>query len=128
MVFETHSDNPPISPTQKRIHVEIDQLAIASFDRPELIQSLVSVVEFVSSSSSGGTDALARLLMSCYNSHEYPFEVTELCRLDDNFYEHAINILRLRTRSNLEPHTFFLNGGKLFNQIAADFRLSKNSE
>lgn len=117
----------PNSENQLRVSVQLDQFAIASSDTPELTHSLVHIVKFVASSSSGGADALAQLLMSCYDSFKYPLDITELCRLDDKLYEHAINVIYLRTRENREPHSFFLDGGKLFNQIAADFRIARKS-
>lgn len=65
--------------------------------------------------------------MSCYDGSEYPFDVTELTRLDDEFFEDALKIIRLRTRCGHEPHEFFIEGGNLFNDFARNFGLVRKS-
>lgn len=106
---------------QTRIQVQLDQVTAERAGKPKWIESLIRIVNLVSNSDSGGASALAPLLMSCYNGSEYPFDITELCRLDDEYFEDALNLIRLRTRCGHEPHEFFVLGGKLFEQIAADF-------
>ena len=103
------------------------QKFIVETHQPKLIESLERVVDHVTQDNTGGGEALARLLMNCYDYSEYSFDLTELCRLDDDFFEDALNVIRLRCRQNLEPHTFFVDGGRLFNQIAADYGIDRKT-
>ena len=113
---------------EKPVAVEFDQVTAERINEPKFTASLVRVVEYVCGNRSRGGEALARLLMSCYNGGEYPIDLSELCRVDDEFFEDAMNVIRLRCRSNQEPHCFFVNGGRLFNQIAADYRIEGKSD
>ena len=47
-------------------------------------------------------------------------DITELCRLDDDYFDDALNVIRLRTRFNEEPHVFFAERNRLFEQIARE--------
>ena len=105
---------------KRRYDSTLDQLEAERFGRPKLIASLERIVDYVTTDESGGAHALAQLLMSCYDGREYPFDITELCRLDDDYHEDALNVIRLRTHFNEEPHVFFVERNRLFEQIASD--------
>ncbi len=51
----------------------------------------------------GGTVALAAIIMHCYNHTVYPFDVTDICALDETRQELAWAVLRLRVNGQ-EPH------------------------
>lgn len=74
--------------------------------------------------TSGGR-VCATLLASLYNGDRVKFDASDLRRLDGELFEHALNTIRLCYELNREPHTFFDDGGRLFEQMIADWGLEK---
>lgn len=128
MAFGSVSGMNPGHETQRCVSSTLDQVEAERFGNPELVTSLERVVDYVATNRTGGSSALASLLLNCYDGSEYSFDITELCRLDDDYFADAHNVIRLRTRHNREPHDFFDERGDLFNQIADDFGIRAKSE
>lgn len=62
-----------------------------------------------------GAAVFARLLASLYNGHRVQMDVSRIVfSLDGENFEHAMNVIRLCRETSREPHTFFKNGGELF--------------
>lgn len=74
--------------------------------------------------TSGGR-VFATLLASMYNGNRVKFDVSDLKSLDRENFEHALNCMRLCQELHREPHTFFEDGGDLFEQMIADWGLEK---
>lgn len=74
--------------------------------------------------TSGGR-VLATLLASMYNGNRVKFDVSDLKSLDMANFEHALNCMRLCQETHREPHQFFENGGRLFEQMIKDWGLEK---
>lgn len=74
--------------------------------------------------TSGGR-VCATLLASLYNGQRVKLDVSDLRRLDQAMFEHAMNTMRLCYELNAEPHTFFKNGGRIFEQMIEDWGLEK---
>lgn len=74
--------------------------------------------------TSGGR-AFATLLASMYNGNRVKFDVSDLKSLDMANFEHALNCMRLCQETHREPHQFFENGGRLFEQMIKDWGLEK---
>ncbi len=74
--------------------------------------------------TSGGR-VCATLLGSLYNGDRVKFDASDLRRLDSELFEHALNTMRACYELNREPHTFFDNGGQIFEQMIADWGLEK---
>jgi hypothetical protein len=74
--------------------------------------------------TSGGR-VCATLLASLYNGDRVKFDVSDLRRLDEDLFEHAINTMRLCYELNAEPHTFFTEGGRLFEEMIERWGLEK---
>lgn len=74
--------------------------------------------------TSGGR-VCATLLASLYNGDRVKLDVSDLKRLDETLFEHALNTIRLCVQTSTEPHQFFDNGGVLFEQMIADWGLEK---
>lgn len=69
----------------------------------------------------GGSGAAAAVLLSAYNGHDYHLDITELCRLDQHYYESAMRVIDLRCRLRMEPHLLIPNGDELFQKLVADW-------
>ncbi len=74
--------------------------------------------------TSGGR-VCATLLASLYNGDRVKFDVSDLRRLDQELFEHAMNTMRACYELNREPHTFFENGGRIFEEMIATWGLEK---
>lgn len=69
----------------------------------------------------GGSGAAAAVLLSAYNGHDYNLDITELCRLDQHYYQAAMRVIDLRCRLRIEPHLLIQNGDEVFQKLAADW-------
>lgn len=99
------------------VSVELNELYAKRFDHPMLVDSLVRLTRLACTDSGGGR-AAAKVVLSTYNSTDYPLDVVDLGVLDQDHFEDAINVLRLRIEHSREPHSFFVNGDRLLNEIA----------
>lgn len=72
-----------------------------------------------------GAAVLARVLASLYNGHRVQFDVSDLRRLDSANFEHALNCMRLSFETHSEPHTWFKNGGVLFEKMIKEWGFEK---
>lgn len=105
----------------------LNQVHAERFGQDKLVVSLERLVRLAATSDTGGANVAAQVLLALYNGPEYPMDLTELCRLDDDLFEDALNVIRLRIESQTEPHEFFVDGGRIFQQIAKDWNfLPKN--
>lgn len=69
-----------------------------------------------------GAAAFARLLGSLYNGNRVPMDLSRLVfSLDAKNFEHAMNVIRLCHETRREPHTFFDNGGELFETMIGNW-------
>lgn len=69
----------------------------------------------------GGSQVAAEVLLGTYDGNSYPMDLTELCRLDENYYKAAIAVIHLRCRLNIEPHRLLANGDDVFQQLAQEW-------
>lgn len=74
--------------------------------------------------TSGGR-VCATLLASLYNGERVKFDVSDLRRLDSLLFEHALNTMRLCYELTMEPHAFFHDGGRLFEEMIELWGLEK---
>lgn len=72
-----------------------------------------------------GARIFATLLASLYNGNRVKLDVSDLRGLDAENFEHAINVIRLSFETHSEPHTWFQNGGRIFEKMIDDWRLEK---
>lgn len=74
--------------------------------------------------TSGGR-VCATLLASLYNGARVKFDVSDLRSLDAHLFEHAMNTMRLCYELTMEPHAFFPDGGRLFEEMIERWGLEK---
>ena len=100
------------------VEIILNQVFAAKAAQSEQVKSLQRLVELAANTDTGGGRVAARVILSCYNGEDYPLDVCELGTLDAQHFEDALNVIRLRIQDGKEPHEFFTDGGRLFNQIA----------
>lgn len=114
----------PIEKQEQRIAPELNQVFAERFGQEKLVASLQHLVQLAATSDTSGANVAAQVILGLYNGSAYPMDLTELCRLDEDLFENALNVIRLRIESQTEPHEFFVNGGRLFQQIAKDWNFT----
>lgn len=60
-----------------------------------------------------GARVCASILASLYNGHRVKMDLTELRLIDYEYFEDAINVLRLDNTRRQEVHRYFENGGEI---------------
>ena len=89
-------------------------------------ESLVKCVNFVRQHHANSTRFIASVLCSLYNGERVKVDLSHIGLLDVEWAQHVINVIRLHYEGGLrEPHTYFENGGQIFEQIIADYGLEK---
>jgi len=72
----------------------------------------------VAQSDTGQAGVVARFLLNLYNGNRFPFDNTDLRRLDYDLCEDCFAVLRMDSRPVQEVHTYFENGSKIWEQLA----------
>lgn len=73
----------------------------------------------------GQSERVARILLGLYNGHRFPLDLTNLRSLDYPIMEDVIAVLRMDANARQEVHRYFEDGGRIFEQLAADWGLNK---
>jgi hypothetical protein len=66
----------------------------------------------------GQGERIARLLLSLYNGHRFPFDMTNLRCLDYEIMEDCLAVLRMDANAYQEVHLYFENGSEVFEKLA----------
>lgn len=74
----------------------------------------------------GSSDVAANVLLSTYNIYDYKLDIRGLCSLDADYYDAAIQVINLRCRNGIEPHTLLANGDDVFKQLVHDWPSLRN--
>ncbi|SRR5258708_2734448 len=88
-------------------------------------ESLLQCVRFVRQHRASSTRFIASVLGSLYNGDRVKVDLSGIGHLDMHWAEHVLNVIRLRYEDMREPHEYFKDGGKLFEEIIAEYRLEK---
>jgi hypothetical protein len=100
-------------------------MAARSADIAKCRESLVACVNWVREHRANSTRFIASVLCSLYNGERVKVGLSNIGLLDMVWAEHVLNVIRLRYEDMREPHTYFENGGHLFEQIIKDYGLEK---
>lgn len=73
----------------------------------------------------GQSERVARILLGLYNGPRFPLDLTNLRSLDYPVMEDVIAVLRMDANALQEVHCYFEDGGRIFEQLAADWGLNK---
>ncbi|MFI2810169.1 hypothetical protein [Microbulbifer sp. JSM ZJ756] len=76
--------------------------------------------------NTGASEVAALVLLSAWNSDDFSLPVAELCRLDDDNFRHAMNVIELRYYG-AEPHRMVPNGNELFGELCRRWAGCKSS-
>lgn len=65
----------------------------------------------------GQSRVCGRFLLSLYNGSAFPFDLTDLRRLDHDLHEDCIAVLRLDQSPEKEVHNYFVNGDRIWDEL-----------
>lgn len=100
--------------------------ALRTADLNQCVESIKVALDWAMKHDCSGASTFARLLSSLYNGNRVQMDVSRLVfSLDAQNFEHAMNVIRLCYETSREPHTFFVNGGQLFEQMIEQWGFEK---
>lgn len=90
------------------------------------LESIKVAMEWALKHDCSGAAVFARLLASLYNGDRVKMDASRLIfTLDCENFEHAMNVIRLCRATSREPHSFFVDGNRLFEQMIAQWGFEK---
>ncbi|MCC7684828.1 hypothetical protein IGS60_28020 [Janthinobacterium sp. FW305-128] len=72
----------------------------------------------VAQRDTGQSSVIARFLLNLYNGTRFPFDMTDLRRLDYNLFDDCIAVLKMDFQLLKEVHLYFENGGSMWTALA----------
>ncbi|MFS8981127.1 hypothetical protein PO002_43275 [Cupriavidus necator] len=75
--------------------------------------------------NSGQFRIVAAFLLGLYNGQRFPFDTAKVRHVDAAIFEGMLRVLRLDNRPQYEVHNYFPNGRRLFEQLVADWNLTR---
>lgn len=91
----------------------------------ECCKSLEVAIKWAMQHDCSGARVFATLLASLYNGRRVKMDVSDLALLDMGNFEHAMNVIRLCMETRREPHSFFVDGGDLFEKMIKQWGFEK---
>ncbi len=73
----------------------------------------------------GQSRRVAAILLSLYNGHRFPLDMTNLRSLDYEIMEDCLAVIRMDSNAYQEVHNYFEDGGQIFEQLAEDWGFNK---
>ena len=71
----------------------------------------------------GQSGVIAKFLLGLYDGYKFPFDMTELRRLDQELLMDCITLLMMDSMREKEVHQYLENGGAIWRQMAEDWGL-----
>lgn len=99
--------------------------ALRRVDLKACLESLRFCVDVALHHDYGTAIYTARFLASFYNGNRVQADVSSLFNFDGLHFEHLMNALRLCHETHREPHSFFVNGNAIFEEIIKRHGLEK---
>lgn len=75
----------------------------------------------IAQSDTGQSGVVARFLLNLYNGDRFPFDNTDLRRLDSDLVDDCLAVLRMDANPAREVHKYFHNGDEIWEQLARDW-------
>ncbi len=71
----------------------------------------------------GQSGVVARFLLGLYNGNCFPFDLTDLRRLDTAVFMDCLLVLKMDNRLMKEVHCYFDNGNEIWQNLAIDWNV-----
>lgn len=77
----------------------------------------------IAQGNTGQCRHVAAFLLGLYNGRRFPFDLTDLRCVDGAIFDDCMAVLQMDSQPAREVHTYFDNGGQVFEQLAQDWRI-----
>lgn len=77
----------------------------------------------VARGDTGQSGVIARFLLNLYNGNRFPFDMTDLRRLDYELFDDCLAVLKMDYQPKQEIHKYFTNGSAIWEQMAKDWNI-----
>lgn len=119
----------PLAPEDKaRMQTRMEVMRAEREARTALLRSIRADGEAalrrllpIAQSDTGQSGVVARFLLNLYNGDRFPFDNTDLRRLDSDLVDDCLAVLRMDANPAREVHKYFHNGDELWEQLARDW-------
>lgn len=91
-------------------------------DLPEGIRALKRLLK-VAQGHSGQCRVIAGFLLGLYNGSRFKCDLTDFRLLDAALFDDCLTVLRMDYQPQQEVHCYFEDGGKIWEQLAADWAI-----
>jgi hypothetical protein len=75
----------------------------------------------VAQRDTGQSMVIARFLLNLYNGERFPFDMTDLRRLDYELFDDCMAVLKMDFQPQKEVHLYFESGGALWEALAKEW-------
>lgn len=100
-------------------------MAVRRAELDKCRDSLTACVRMVREHHANSTRFIASVLCSLYNGDRVKCDLSGIGHVDMVWAEHVLNVIRLHYEGGRELHTYFVDGGAIFEDIIARYRLEK---
>jgi hypothetical protein len=77
----------------------------------------------IAQGNTGQCRHVAAFLLGLYNGTRFPFDLTDLRCVDGEIFDDCMAVLQMDAQPAREVHTYFDNGGQVFEELAATWRV-----
>lgn len=91
-------------------------------DQAEGLEALKRLLP-IAQGRSGQCRRVAAFLLGIYNGTRFPLDLTILRGLDQKIFDDCLAVLRMDHIATQEVHTYFQNGGAIWERLAADWKI-----
>lgn len=77
----------------------------------------------IAQGNTGQCRHVAAFLLGLYNGTRFPFDLTDLRSVDGEIFDDCLAVLQMDAQPAREVHTYFDNGGQVFEKLAQDWRI-----
>ena len=102
-----------------RAHEEsecLKQLSCIRFEGETALRRLLPIAQ----KDTGQSGVIAKFLLNLYNGRRFPFDLTDLRRLDYQLHDDCIAVLKMDFEPEMEVHMYFENGSAIWEALAQD--------
>ena len=96
-------------------------------DQAEGLEALKRLLP-IAKGRSGQCRRVAAFLLAIYNGTRFPLDLTMLRGLDQKIFDDCLAVLRMDHIATQEVHTYFQNGGAIWERLAADWKIGSTKK
>ena len=115
---ETTARMAAVMATRRREREErLQQIPAIRLEGEAALRRLLPVAQ----RDTGQSSVIARFLLNLYNGDRFPFDMTDLRRLDFDLFDDCIAVLKMDFQPTKEVHGYFDNGSVIWESLAKEW-------